>query len=70
MSNELTVFDLAAPQHAFKVAETLQRFVKEQKLTVDIQGKAYPLVEAWQFAGSQFGLYPMLIDCNNESTYE
>jgi hypothetical protein len=63
MSTELVkqTFDLAAPQEAMKVATELQRFVTEKKLTANIKGKNYPLVEAWQFAGSQLGLYPVLI---------
>lgn len=71
MSNELatTGFDLSLTSNALKAALELQRFVNEQKLTVDIQGRNYPLVEAWQFAGSQFGLYPILIECKNESDY-
>ena len=64
MSNELIgqpkSFDLAAPQQAMQVAEILQRFVKEKKLTANIKGKEYPLVEAWCYAGSQLGLYPIL----------
>lgn len=71
MNNELATtqtFDLAIPQQALKVAEILQKFVDEKKLTANIQGKQYPLVEAWQFAGSQLGLYPCLIECTNLST--
>lgn len=63
-------FDLAAPQEAMKVAAELQRFVTEKKLTANIKGKNYPLVEAWQFAGSQLGLYPLLVetrDLSNEN---
>src|SRR6188768_1625685 len=64
MSNDLIgqpkSFDLAAPQQAMQVAEILQRFVKEKKLTANIKGKEYPLVEAWCYAGSQLGLYPIL----------
>lgn len=69
MSNELVKqsFDLAAPQEAMKVAAELQRFVTEKKLTANIKGKNYPLVEAWQFAGSQLGLYPLLIDVKDLS---
>jgi hypothetical protein len=67
MSNELSTFDLARPQQAMEVAETLQRFVKEKKLTSNIKGKDYPQVEAWQFAGSQLGLYPFLLDVNDLS---
>lgn len=60
-------FDLAAPIEAIKVAESLQKFVKERNLTSNIKGKQYPLVEAWQFAGSQLGLYPYLIEIKDLS---
>lgn len=65
--NEVAVFDLSAPAQALQVAEILQKFVKDKNLTATIQGKKYPLVEAWQFAGSQLGLYPHLIDITNLS---
>ena len=51
--NALTHFDLAQPSQAIELAQVLQKFVKEKNLTTNIQGKQYPLVEAWQFAGSQ-----------------
>ena len=77
MTSELSVkksFDLAAPEQAMEVAGILQKFVTDKKLTVNIKGKNYPLVEAWQFAGSQLGLYPLLtdvtkIDSNGEIKY-
>lgn len=75
MNNEIVkheneAFDIARPQQALHVANVLQKFVKDNQLTQDIQGKPYPLVEAWQFAGSQFGLYPIMIECKNESSYQ
>ncbi len=51
-----------------QLAAELQRFVKEQKLTVNIKGKSYPLVESWQFAGSQLGLIPIIQSVQNIST--
>ena len=60
MSNEITTFDLGKPAQAIEVAAILQRFVKEKKLTANIKGKDYPMVEAWAFAGSQLGLYPVV----------
>ena len=67
MSNEIqtTSFDLAKPTQAIQVASVLQKFVKDNSLTANIQGKQYPLVEAWTFAGSQFGLIPIVksLDC-------
>jgi hypothetical protein len=66
---ELTTqsFDLARPAQSIEVAEILQRFVKEKNLTSNIKGKDYPQVEAWQFAGSQLGLYPELTSVENLS---
>lgn len=60
MEIQKTNYELGKPDQAIQVAEILQRFVKEKKLTVNIKGKDYPLVEAWSFAGSQLGLYPYL----------
>jgi hypothetical protein len=51
-----------------QVAEILQRFVKEKNLISNIKGKMYPQVEAWQFAGSQLGLYPILTEVTDLST--
>lgn len=62
MNNELMALDLSKPQQALQLAETLQRFVKEKGLTSKIQGKDYPMVESWQFAGSQLGLVPVVKD--------
>lgn len=60
-------FDLSAPEQAIEVASILQKFVTEKKLISNIKGKNYPNVEAWQFAGSQLGLYPLLISVENQS---
>lgn len=68
MSNELTKSIDLRPEQAMQVAETLQRFVKEKKLVSNIKGKEYPQVEAWQFAGSQLGLYPELMSVENLTT--
>jgi len=62
MSNELITYDIGKPEQALKLASVLQQFVKEKNLTANIQGKQYPLVEAWQFAGSQLGLIPVVVD--------
>lgn len=68
MSNELTKSIDLRPEQAMQVAETLQRFVKEKKLVSNIKGKEYPQVEAWQFAGSQLGLYPELMSVEDLTT--
>lgn len=68
MSNELVVFDISIPKQSLQVATILQDFVKDKNLTANIEGKQYPLVEAWAFAGSQLGLYPTLIEIKDLST--
>lgn len=70
MSTELTTttFDLARPQQSLQVATILQSFVKEKNLCSNIKGKMYPQVEAWQFAGSQLGLYPELMTVEDLTT--
>lgn len=60
--------ELTKPNEALQVASMLQTFVTERKLTANIQGKNYPLVEAWQFAGSQLGLIPVVKEVKNLST--
>lgn len=65
--SELIIYDLAKPAQTLQLASELQRFVKDQNLTVNIKGKNYPLVESWQWAGSQLGLYPYLLQVTNLS---
>lgn len=65
--SELIQYDLSKPAQTLQLAAELQRFVKEQKLTVNIKGKEYPLVESWQFAGSQLGLVPVIQSVENVS---
>lgn len=62
--------DLASIEYAFHVANELKKFVIAQQLTVIIQDRNYALVEAWQFAGAYFGLYPIMTDIKNECSYE
>lgn len=53
-------FDLSKPTQSLQLATVLKKFVKDNNLTSKIQGKDYALVEAWQFAGSQLGLIPVV----------
>lgn len=68
MSTDLITYDLAKPTQSLQLATELKRFVKDQRLTVNIKGKEYPLVESWQWAGAQLGLYPQLNYISNVST--
>lgn len=65
--NELTPYDLSSPAKTLALAKTLTDFIKERDLSNNIQGKQYVNVEGWQFAGSQLGLFPLLIDLQNLS---
>ena len=60
-------FNLAKPAQSLQLASVLQKFVRENNLTSKIQGKDYALVEAWQFAGSQLGLVPVIQSIVNVS---
>ncbi|WP_324671064.1 hypothetical protein [Hymenobacter sp. GOD-10R] len=53
---------------ALTLATELQKFVRDNKLTSTIQGKQFPNVEAWQFAGSLLGLSPLLENIEDKST--
>jgi hypothetical protein len=58
---------LGSADDALTLATELQKFVKANKLTSNIQGKEFPNVEAWQFAGSLLGLSPMLESIEDKS---
>jgi len=59
---------LGSADDALTLATELQKFVRENKLTSNIQGKEFPNVEAWQFAGTLLGLSAMLEDIEDKST--
>lgn len=54
--NKETGLALMNADRTLAIADDLQKIVKEKKLTANIQGKDYALVEAWQFAGSRLGV--------------
>lgn len=70
MSNEIITYDLSAPQKNIELANMLKLFISQNGLSTKIQDRQYVNVEGWAFAGSQLGLYPILIESKNESTYE
>lgn len=65
--SDIIKYNLANPTKTLELAAELQRFVKEQGLTVNIKGKSYPMVESWQWAGAQLGLYAQLNYVSNLS---
>ncbi|TGD82845.1 hypothetical protein [Hymenobacter wooponensis] len=53
---------------ALTLATELQKFVRDNKLTSTIQGKQFPNVEAWQFAGTLLGLSAVLESIEDKSS--
>ena len=67
--NEITkIYDLAKPTEAVAMATLLQNLVVQQKLAVNIKGKNYAMVEAWQMAGFLTGTSVMIDEPKNLST--
>jgi hypothetical protein len=66
--NELQHYDISNPTKTLALANELGKFIKERKLTTQIQGKEYVNVEGWQFSLSQLGIVPVLKDLINQST--
>lgn len=60
-------FDIASSQDTMSLANDLSKFIKENKLTTNTQGKEHVQVEAWQYAGSRLGLVPLVKFCRNIS---
>lgn len=56
------------PEVFAKVSKDIQQHVKKNKLTSNIKGKNYPHVEAWQFAGALFGIFPNVAELTDLST--
>jgi hypothetical protein len=46
---------------ATDTANALMQAVRKQKLTANIQGKEYPLVEAWTLCGTMLGVFPVCV---------
>lgn len=61
-------FDIAKSDETLMLASDLARFIKENKLFVNLQGKEYVLTEGWQYAGSRLGILPIVEELTNLST--
>lgn len=68
MSTELAYYDLSAPAKTIELAGELSKFIKERSLSSNIKGKEFVQVDGWQFAGSQLGIVPLLIELTDLST--
>ena len=53
-------YDLSHSDETLHLATDLAKFIKENKLTTNVQGKEYVNVEGWQYAGSRLGIVPVV----------
>lgn len=61
-------YDIAKSDETLHLATDLAKFIKENKLYQNIQGKDYVNVEGWQYAGSRLGVLPIIDQVVNIST--
>src|SRR5688572_33219778 len=61
-------YDISKSDETMHLAVDLAKFIKENKLFQNIQGKEYVNVEGWQYAGSRLGIMPVVEDVVNIST--
>lgn len=55
------------PADVIEAGKLLQSFIKQQKLSTQVQGKEFVNVEGWQYAGSLFGWNTKAEQCLNIS---
>lgn len=60
-------YDIANSHETMHLAQDLARFIKENNLFHNIQGKAYVNVEGWQYAGARLGILPVIEELANIS---
>lgn len=60
-------YSLTSIKDLLEVADILKDFIEQNKLATEVQGKNFPQVEAWQFAGLQFGLVAQADDLKDIS---
>lgn len=61
-------YDIAKSDETLHLAVDLAKFIKENRLFQNIQGKEYVNVEGWQYAGSRLGILPVVEHLVNIST--
>lgn len=64
----IKTYSIADSSDTMELAKDLKRFISENKLYQNIQGKEFVNVEGWQYAGSRLGIVPVLGDVKNIST--
>jgi hypothetical protein len=53
-------YDISRSDETMHLAVDLAKFIKENKLYQNIQGKEFVNVEGWQYAGSRLGIFPVV----------
>jgi hypothetical protein len=61
-------FHITSPHETTHLANDLARFIRENKLFHNIQGKEYVNVEGWQYAGCRLGILPVVEALNQIQT--
>jgi hypothetical protein len=59
---------IGSPDDTLHLAQDVAKFIKEQRLYSNIQGKAYVNVEGWQYAGGRLGIVPIMEKVEKLST--
>jgi len=65
--NKIESFDISRSDETMHLAVDLAKFIKENRLYQNIQGKEYVNVEGWQYAGSRLGILPVVDALTNMS---
>jgi hypothetical protein len=63
-------YDISRSDETMHLAVDLAKFIKENKLYQNIQGKEFVNVEGWQYAGSRLGIFPVVehvLNVSNEA---
>ncbi len=66
--SKIESYDIAKSDETMHLAVDLAKFIKENRLYQNIQGKEYVNVEGWQYAGSRLGILPVVDHVINIST--
>jgi len=62
--------DISRSDETLDLAKDLAKFIKDNKLTTNVQGKEFVNVEGWQYAGSRLGIVPIVEHVINVSSAE
>ncbi|MFC6997980.1 hypothetical protein [Rufibacter roseus] len=65
--HKIESFDISRSDETMHLAVDLAKFIKENRLFQNIQGKEYVNVEGWQYAGSRLGILPVVDELTNMS---